>query len=191
MGGSNYDAGSDCDDDDDTLNQDDADTDGWSSCDGDCDDDSGAVNPDMEESCDTPQDENCDGRDDEYCTFDYANGSYSVDLCRFEIDRAGDLSDGDCADCEFHFYESDTRMTSGSSCYLGFDTYFGIDLDADEVFLETSRGWSHRYSSALTGRFGVGSWRLYTDYVRVSWSGYAEYPYGYYVNGSFDLYGSW
>ncbi len=55
---------SDCDDGDATQNHDDADGDGWSSCDGDCDDGDGAVSPGAEEIDGDGVDNDCDGEVD-------------------------------------------------------------------------------------------------------------------------------
>ncbi len=54
---------SDCDDTDATLNLDDVDSDGWTSCDGDCDDSDATINPDVDEVVDGI-DNDCDGEVD-------------------------------------------------------------------------------------------------------------------------------
>ncbi|MEZ4319672.1 MAG: MopE-related protein [Myxococcota bacterium] len=72
-GGSDFDAdhdgsdsmafgGDDCDDSDPNRSAEDADGDGWSSCQGDCDDDRAAVNPFAERICGNGIDDDCDGR---------------------------------------------------------------------------------------------------------------------------------
>jgi hypothetical protein len=53
--------GTDCDDTDATLNQDDVDGDGYSTCDGDCDDADPTVNPGAEEIAANGVDDDCDG----------------------------------------------------------------------------------------------------------------------------------
>ena len=54
----------DCDDNDDTLNLDDNDSDGFNSCTGDCDDTDGLVNPNATEVCDNGVDDDNDGHAD-------------------------------------------------------------------------------------------------------------------------------
>jgi hypothetical protein len=56
--------GSDCDDDDASLNQDDADADGYSTCEDDCDDAEASTNPGAEEIADDGVDNDCDGEID-------------------------------------------------------------------------------------------------------------------------------
>ena len=59
-----YMACEECNDDEASLNPDDLDGDGFSSCDGDCDDDDGAVHPAAAEVCDGHLDNDCDGVED-------------------------------------------------------------------------------------------------------------------------------
>jgi hypothetical protein len=56
--------GTDCDDRDASLNHDDIDADGYSSCDGDCDDDEPSTNPGAEDLADDGIDNDCDGEVD-------------------------------------------------------------------------------------------------------------------------------
>ncbi len=56
--------GSDCDDGDASANQDDADSDGWTSCDGDCDDSEPTTSPGADEVADDGVDNDCDGEID-------------------------------------------------------------------------------------------------------------------------------
>jgi hypothetical protein len=63
LDGDGADASVDCDDTDPTLNVDDLDLDGFSSCDGDCDDNDAGINPNATDIEDDGIDQNCDGAD--------------------------------------------------------------------------------------------------------------------------------
>ena len=68
VAGTNYDAGTDCNDGSSSDNNDDADDDGYTTCAGDCDDTRDTVSPAREEECDNSRDDNCDDRTDAYCS---------------------------------------------------------------------------------------------------------------------------
>ncbi len=88
--GDGYTSDEDCDDTDPALNLDDADGDGFSTCDGDCDDDEAAVYPDAEEICDG-LDNDCNPDTDETADSDGDGTS---------------LCDGDCDDEDAEVYPS-------------------------------------------------------------------------------------
>ena len=197
VNGTNYDRGTDCDDGDASLNQNDADTDGFTTCDGDCDDGDDDQNPGAIDICGNSQDDNCDDRVDEYCDFDDASGTiaytnpYGSSSCRYEIVDAPSASTGDCPDCDFHFIERDTRLQSGSStiCRLGFTTYIGINLDTYQMYLSTRYGTEDLWIVSDLYR-----WDTFSDRVEVSIRD-EVYRYGWYephdIVASFSLYGSW
>lgn len=94
----------DCDDDNATLNYDDADGDGVTSCDGDCDDDDYAITPGKQELCDG-KDNDCDGTIDEGT--DEQLGCYGclecfgVNGCQGNLPFVDNCADpGGCVDCK-------------------------------------------------------------------------------------------
>ena len=89
--------GEDCDDGDAALNLDDADADGWASCDGDCDDGDDSIHPDAEEICDDGVDSDC-----------------LDDLDDTEVDDDGDgysECGGDCDDGDDDVHPDATEVT--------------------------------------------------------------------------------
>ncbi len=104
--------GDDCDDEDSELNQADADSDGFSTCDGDCDDDDDALElADLDQDGFTTCDGDCDDGDDA--------------LNLEDADQDGDTTcDGDCDD-------QDPRMHSKDSDRDGYSLCDGDCNDAD------------------------------------------------------------
>lgn len=194
----NDDAGTDCNDRSAADNNDDEDGDSFTTCGGDCDDGRSSVNPSEEEVCDNGLDDNCDDRTDEYCAFEEASGSIrfyrywdtSSPLCVYSITEASWSSEGYCEDCQFHFREYDTRLTSGSSttCRSGFSTWFSVDPATDVVFLRTNLA-NVRYD--VYGE--ITYWQENSTHVDVSWEAYVYDDWGYtsIVEGYFWMYGDW
>jgi hypothetical protein len=143
--GTNYDAGTDCDDADRSMNPADGDSDGYSTCAGDCNDSQAAVSPDEEEVCDNSLDDNCDGRVNEYCDYREATSSYgyynssSTRVCSYRISPATRQSTGACTRCVFHFYTYDTERTDGSSstCRGNFATEVSVNEVDRKVYFDT------------------------------------------------------
>lgn len=199
VSGTNYDAGTDCNDRSASDNNDDADSDGYSTCAGDCDDTTEAVSPSKEEVCDNSQDDNCDDRVDEYCSYEEVSGNMyyyeywdtSRAACTYQVSDASERSASYCEDCAFHFYESNTQLTSGSSTYCrgGHVTWFGLDRANNRVFVRTN------ITNSFYELYGeITTWNESTSTVSVTWSaefyeGSASSPSE--LEGRFTLYGDW
>jgi hypothetical protein len=95
--------GQDCDDNDVTVNGDDLDADGESTCDGDCDDSSPLFNTSQVETCDS-EDNDCDGLVDNGVLGDADGDGFTVSGCGFTGD--------DCLDSDAHVFPDQT-YTSG------------------------------------------------------------------------------
>ncbi len=139
--GDGYDSNEDCDDNNSDLNLDDADNDGYSTCDGDCDDNDDDINPGMTEVTDGI-DNDCDGDvdgDDLFC----------MDLCSDDPDNMfgsncgfenGNVSNWNITEQSFSDYDvvcNDGEATEGD-CYLsvwfdrtGYETDCGDGVDND------------------------------------------------------------
>ena len=140
---------SDCDDADADLNQDDADGDGFSTCDDDCDDSAltgAAANPDADEICDSI-DNDCDTLVDEdasdaqtfYADADEdgeGDASDSVEACEAPDGYVINSTDCDDADADLNTADADTDGVStcdGDCDDAAATTYPGADETCDEV----------------------------------------------------------
>jgi len=134
----------DCDDSDDTLNQDDADRDGVTTCDSDCDDAASTTFPGADETC-NEVDDDCDTLIDEdaadastwYADSDedgYGDVDNTLDACETPDGYTADATDCDDADASLN--QDDTDGDGFSTCDGDCDDAFGgaaINPDADEV----------------------------------------------------------
>jgi len=118
------DNGLDCDDEDDTLNQDDFDGDSYTSCNEDCDDDDASINPDANEIC-NELDDDCDDSIDEdaidalrwYADTDedgYGDITDAVISCEMPDGYTADRSD--CDDTDASLNQDDRDGDGFSTC---------------------------------------------------------------------------
>jgi len=160
--GDGDDACSDCDDNDAFLNNNDADNDGVSTCDGDCDDSDASINPGATEVCDGV-DNDCDGAIDE--GFDQDNDGWTT--CAGDCDDNNPNANPDCPDicngidddCDGEIDEDfdadgDGYTTCGGDCDDGdasvnpgaTEVCDGVDNDCDgqvdEGFDADNDGWT-------------------------------------------------
>lgn len=115
----------DCDDTDATLNLDDADADGFTSCDGDCDDENEQTFPEAEEYCDF-EDNDCDGEIDEEPTVDAlswyldadqdGSGDASVVIVQCPQPEGYVLDDSDCDDTDPNLNQLDVDGDGATTC---------------------------------------------------------------------------
>ena len=151
----------DCDDNNPTLNSNDADEDGLASCDGDCDDN----NPNHAAFC-------------EYSTlageFVYNDGE-----CVYSV--SGEAADPSvaCPSCDFAFLSTGAQ-TSSASCITSFSALFAYDIDAASMkFLFGSYG-SYYELGPIPGTLTYGA-----GYDTLSF--YGPSAYGIPYEGSFTL----
>ena len=123
-------SGTDCDDSDAGQNQDDADADGYSTCDGDCDDSDGGAYPGADEYCDG-HDDDCDGAVDESDAIDqsiwyadvdvdgYGDSAQTLEQCNQPTGYI--LVDGDCDDGDDATYPGVAYLESSTSCMTDLD----------------------------------------------------------------------
>ncbi len=138
--------GGDCDDSDDTLNVDDADFDGFDTCTGDCDDTAYAVNPAAAEVCDFV-DNDCDG-----VQTDEVDGDGDGDPLCSDCDDGDDTLDSVDGDGDtFSLCTNDCDDTSilfnpialdpvGDGYDTNCDDLDGVDLDGDQFASVASGG---------------------------------------------------
>ena len=102
----------DCDDNNPTLNSNDADEDGLASCDGDCDDNN--------------------ANHAAFCEYTTLSGELSLPSrgCVFSV--SGEATDPStaCPSCDFGFLSEAAQTTSSTSCTTSFSAIFAYDIDA-------------------------------------------------------------
>ncbi|MCK6517480.1 putative metal-binding motif-containing protein [Myxococcota bacterium] len=107
----------DCDDNDPSLNSNDADEDGLASCDGDCDDNN--------------------ANHAAFCEYATLSGELSLPSfgCVFSV--SGEATDPStaCPSCDFGFLSEAAQTTSGTSCTTSFSAIFAYDIDAASMKL--------------------------------------------------------
>ena len=102
----------DCDDNNPTLNSNDADEDGLASCDGDCDDNN--------------------ANRAAFCEYGTLSGEFKVSggTCVYQVDgEAADPSTA-CPSCDFGFLSDGVQSTSSAGCTTSFSAMFAYDIDA-------------------------------------------------------------